>query len=226
MAQNDEKIEIESFQRRYKPQYHVTTDAAVFTIKDEALHVLLIKRKNPPFKESYALPGGFVEADEDLDRCAARELAEETNVKDIYLEQIGAFGNPSRDPRGRVITIAYLALIDWNKVNLAADTDAMRAEWLAVKRLPKLAFDHKDILESALDTLKDKIKNTSIAFQLLPKEFTLTELQKTHEAVLGMPIDKRNFRKKILSENFLVELKKTKMVGAHRPAKLYQFKEK
>jgi 8-oxo-dGTP diphosphatase len=207
-------------------KYFVTTDAVVFTVLNDSLKILLVKRKYPPFQGKLALPGGFVLEKENLEEGVSRELEEETNIKNIFLEQIGAYGEVKRDPRGRVITIAFLALIDGEKVKLHASTDAELAKWHEIDNLSGLAFDHKKIIEDGLKKLRQKIKNSSVAFQIMPDKFTLTDLQKTYEAVLGESLDKRNFRKKILEENILKELNENRMIGAHRPAKLYSFNNK
>ncbi len=204
----------------------VTVDIVIFTIKNNDLHVLLVKRKIPPFQGMWAIPGGFVLKDESLEEAARRELQEETGVRDVYLEQLYSFGEPKRDPRGHVITIAHTALIDWKTVELKATTDVEAADWYSVYNLPQLAFDHKKILDYALQRLRYKLEYTTVGFQLLPKKFTLTELQKVYEIILNKPLDKRNFRKKILTLSLLQQLNETKMEGVHRPARLYTFKKK
>ena len=204
---------------------HVAVDAVVFTIAHDDLKILLIQRKYDPFKGKFAIPGGFVHIDEELDRAAQRELEEETGVKNIFLKQLGAYGGVKRDPRGRVLSVAFLALIDYNN-KLKASTDAAAAEWFSVYDLPKVAFDHKNIIDDALKQLRYEIQTTNIAFQILPKKFTLTELQKVYEAVLDKKLDKRNFRKRIKELNMLIELNETKMEGAHRPAQLHSFSSK
>lgn len=201
----------------------VAVDIIIFTVDSKDLKVLLIKRKINPFKGMWAIPGGFVRQGETLEEAARRELREETNVSDIYLEQLYTFGDPGRDPRAWVITIAYFALISSDKREIKADTDAEDVAWYSMYDLPELAFDHSKILKYALERLRNKLTYTTIGFQLLPEKFTLTELQRVYEIILDRPIDKRNFRKKILSENMLIELSETKMDGIHRPARLYQF---
>jgi 8-oxo-dGTP diphosphatase len=204
----------------------VTVDIILFTVSDNDLKVLLVKRRLPPFKGMWAIPGGFVRKGETLEAAALRELREETNISDIYLEQLYSFGDPGRDPRMWVITIAYFALVSADKMELRADTDAEEAAWHSIYALPELAFDHKEILHYALERLRNKLEYTNVGFQLLPKKFTLTELQRLHEIILNRPLDKRNFRKKILSQGILKELDETKMEGVHRPARLYKFIEK
>ncbi|KAF0193407.1 MAG: NUDIX hydrolase [bacterium] len=203
----------------------VAVDTIIFTVRNKDLKVLLIKRKIEPFKGMWAIPGGFVRKGETLEEAARRELREETNVSNIYLEQLYTFGDPERDPRAWVVTVAYFALISSEQLEIKADTDAEDVDWYSMYNLPALAFDHEKILKYALERLRNKLNYTTVGFQLLPKKFTLTELQKVYEIILNRPIDKRNFRKKILSENMLIELLETKMDGVHRPARLYEFKE-
>ena len=203
----------------------VAVDAVVFTVRGDQLHLLLIKRKDAPFAQSYAIPGGFVRPDEELEDAARRELAEETNVKDIFLQQLGAYGGVRRDPRGRVLSIAFLALIKGNQ-DLRAATDAAEAKWFPSDDLPKLAFDHATIIADALKQLQYEIQTTNIAFQILPEKFTLSQLQQLYESILGKKFDKRNFRKRIKELSILQETKETFMDGAHRPAQLYRFASK
>ena len=203
----------------------VTVDIVIFTVMDKDLKVLLIKRKLPPFKDSWAIPGGFVKIDESLEDAALRELYEETNVSDVYLEQLYTFGEVERDPRMRVITVSYFALISSDRLELKASTDAIDVRWFSTKELPALAFDHKKIIDYAVTRVKYKLEYTSVGFQLLPEEFTLTELQKTYEIILDKELDKRNFRKKIMSLNILEDTGKKMMKSLHRPAKLYRFSQ-
>lgn len=201
----------------------VTVDVVILTIQDRDLKVLLVKRDVAPYKNWWALPGGFVRMTETLDAAARRELREETNVKDAYLEQLYTFGEPKRDPRTRVITVAYYALIPSDELDLAASTDVSEVQWFSVYDLPRLAFDHAKILECALQRIRNKIMYVPIAFQLLPEKFTLTELQQAYEVILNTTLDKRNFRKKILSSNVLRETREVRQEGRHRPAALYGF---
>lgn len=203
----------------------VAVDAVVFTVLNNDLKVLLIRRKNEPFKGKYALPGGFINADESAEDAVKRELCEETGVKDIFLKQIKTYTQPKRDPRGRVLSIAYLALIKPEQ-DLIAATDALTAEWKPVGALPELAFDHKGIINEALLQLRYEIQTTNIAYQILPERFTLTELQELYQKILEKDLDKRNFRKRLNELNILKETKETKMQGAHRPALLYSFRNK
>lgn len=211
------------------PRPSVTVDLVIFTIADNDLKVLLIRRAAEPFKDRWALPGGFVEIDESLETAAARELQEEAGVTDVYLEQLYTFGEPQRDPRGRTISVAYFALTDATGQRIRAASDATDAQWHSVfsSRLKaKLAFDHKQILEYAVWRLRNKIEWTTVGYELLPKKFTLSELQRVYEIILQKPVDKRNFRKKILAQGQIRELNETRSDGAHRPAKLYSFRKK
>jgi 8-oxo-dGTP diphosphatase len=197
----------------------------VFGLNDADLKVLLIQRDIPPFRGEWALPGGFVHLDESLEAAALRELQEETGVEKIFLEQLYTFGAIDRDPRERVVTVAYYALINLNEYSLKATTDARNAEWFPVAAVPQLAFDHAQILATALTRLKGKVRYEPIGFELLPKKFTLSQLQKLYETILGGPLDKRNFRKKILSMELLIELDEMEKDVPHRAARLYQFDE-
>ena len=199
----------------------VTVDIVIFTIQEGALKVLLVKRRIPPFFGQFAIPGGFVREHEDLDQAALRELQEETGVSDVYLEQLYSFGKPDRDPRGRVITVAYFALISVDR-KLKAGSDAAEADWYLMDDLPVLAFDHATILSYALERLRNKLEYTTVGFQLLPKKFTLTELQEVYEAILGKKLDKRNFRRKMSILRILKPLHEYRR-GGQRPAQLYRF---
>jgi 8-oxo-dGTP diphosphatase len=200
----------------------VTVDIVIFTIQSDSLKVLLIKRGVAPFRGQFAIPGGFVLENESLDQAALRELREETGVSDVYLEQLYSFGNPDRDPRARVITVAYYALISADRAPLVAGTDAAEANWWAVNKLPPLAFDHRKIVDYALERLRNKLEYTTVGFQLLPAKFTLTELQEVYEAILGKQLDKRNFRRKLALLKILKPLSEYRR-GGQRPARLYRF---
>ncbi|MFH1248631.1 MAG: NUDIX domain-containing protein [archaeon] len=202
----------------------VTVDIIIFTVLDSELKVLLVKRALPPFKDMWAIPGGFVRIKESIEDAAKRELREETGVEDVYLEQLYTFGDLSRDPRGRVITVSYFALMNSDDVRLEAKTDAKEARWFSVKELPKLAFDHDKILSYGLMRLRWKFEYTTVAFSLLPKKFTLTELQKIYETIFNKKFDKRNFRKKIISLNIVKSGEKKKDVS-NRPPQLYSLKK-
>jgi len=200
-------------------------DAVVFTVLNDSLKILLVQRKNNPFKNKFALPGGFVNADEELEDAVKRELEEETGVKDVFLKQLGTYGTIGRDPRGRVISNAFIALVNPN-YELVASTDAKQAKWFDIDTLPNLAFDHRKIINDALDELKFEIQTTNIAFQILPKRFTLTQLQQLYETILDKELDKRNFRKRIRKLELLNKTNQYYQDGAHRPALLYYFKDK
>jgi 8-oxo-dGTP diphosphatase len=202
----------------------VTTDVVLFTIRDEKLQLLLIRRGNPPFQGQWALPGGFVGLDEDIARCAQRELEEETGISDVYLEQLYTFGKPGRDPRERVISVAYYGLIPSDSIVLRPDTDAAEAAWFAFDELPALAFDHREIADKAYERLVAKLEYSTIAFQFLPAEFTLSELQDVYETIRSERLDKRNFRKWILGRNLIAETGDERRNGSHRPAKLFRNK--
>jgi 8-oxo-dGTP diphosphatase len=204
----------------------VTVDVVILTVRDGKLEVLLIKRKRWPFEGMWAIPGGFVNPDESLEDAAKRELEEETGVRDVYLEQLYTFGDPGRDPRTRVITVVYYALIRTDQLHIKANDDAADADWFSLYHLPTLAFDHRKILDYTLQRLRGKLEYTSIGFQLLANEFTLSELQAVYEAILDRPLDKRNFRRKVLQTGILEPTADTKREGQHRPARLYRFSPK
>jgi len=202
----------------------VTADVVIFNLAEQDLKVLLVCRGRPPFKGQWAIPGGFVDVHESIDDAARRELEEETGLRDVYLEQLYTFGKPQRDPRGRVITVAYFALVA-GEVPTHAGDDATAAAWHSVYALPALAFDHADILKYALQRLRYKLEYTSVGFELLPNEFTLTELQTAYEIVLGEKLDKRNFRRRILEAGVLAETNRQRAEGQGRPAQLYRYKK-
>ena len=204
------------------PHPAVTVDVVIFAILDDSLRILLIQRKNPPHQGSWALPGGFVDLDESLKHAAWRELKEETGIHAAYLEQIYTFGHPRRDPRGRVITVAYLALLPPDKIVADAGSDAELSRWFAVHALPELAFDHPKIIARALYRLKEKIVDPAVAFQLLPETFTLPELRGAIEIIRGEPMDRRNFRKRMLQQGLIAPTGEVARRGAHRPAKIYR----
>ncbi len=202
----------------------VSVDIVIFTIQDNELKVLLVNRGIEPFKGKWAIPGGFVRIGESLEDAAMRELEEETGVKDVYLGQLYTFGNPKRDPRGRVITVTYMALVNSDRIKLHAASDASEAEWFSVRKLPSLAFDHRKILDYALKRLKWKFEYTTVAFSLLPKKFPISHVQRIYEIVFNKKFDKRNFKKKLLSLNILKEEGIKKDVS-HRPPMLYSLKK-
>jgi 8-oxo-dGTP diphosphatase len=211
--------EVESF---FKSAFSV--DNVIFGFDDGELKVLLIHRGAAPFKGKWALPGDLVYPNEDLDTAAGRVLEQLTGLRNVYLEQVQTFGAVDRHPLGRVITIAYYSLIKISDFNVTPASFAQSASWRSISEVHELAFDHNEILDSCLRRLRHKVRMAPVGFELLPPKFTLTELQHLYEAVLSPArLDKRNFRKKILSMNLLVELDEVQEGVAHRPAKLYQF---
>ena len=212
----------------YDPSHErpaVTVDVVIFSLVEHDLEVLLIKRKYPPFADMWAIPGGFVRVNESLEEAAARELEEETGVTPGYMEQLFTFGNPNRDPRTRVITVAYFALVPYDAIQHRPGSDATETRWFSAFDLPELAFDHQEILNYGLTRLRYKLEYTSVGFELLPDVFTLSELQKAYEIILGEKLDKRNFRRKILSASILEETGKKKKEAEGRPAKLYRYRQ-
>ncbi|MBI1731310.1 MAG: NUDIX hydrolase [Gammaproteobacteria bacterium] len=207
------------------PHPAVTTDVVIFTIDEDSLKVLLVRRGHGPFEDRWALPGGFVEIDEDLESCALRELAEETGVTGVFLEQLYTFGAPQRDPRERVITVAYYALVPIDRLHPRPASDARDVGWFCCDSLPALAFDHADIVRMAQQRLCAKLQYSTIALQFMPGRFTLGELQRVYEIILGEPLDKRNFRKRLRAYDCLVDTGQQRRNGNHRPARLYTVKE-
>ncbi len=204
----------------------LTVDAVVFGLDDEDLKILLIRRDLEPFQGKWALPGGFVRVEESLEEAVRRELQEETGVAQLFLEQLYTFGDVDRDPRERVVTVAYYALVKLSDHRVKAATDARDAAWFAVSEARGLAFDHDRIVATALERLKGKVRYQPIGFELLPPQFTLSQLQRLYETILEKSLDKRNFRKKILSMDLLVALEEVQKDVAHRAARLYRFDRK
>jgi len=204
--------------------FAVATDVVLFTVRQDRLQLLLIRRRHPPFRDCWALPGGFVAADENLDHCAARELREETGIDSAYLEQLYTFSRPDRDPRRRVISTAYYALLPARQLHPRAASDASACGWFRCDRLPPLAFDHADIIAMARDRLYAKLDYSTIAFQLLEPTFTLGEAQRVHEIILGRRLDKRNFRRRMLASTCLHDTGESVRNG-HRPARLYALRQ-
>jgi 8-oxo-dGTP diphosphatase len=223
----------------------LTVDCVVFGLDDRGLHVLLVERGAPPFEGDWALPGGFVHVDETLEEAARRELSEETGLTDVFLEQLYTFGALDRDPRDRVVSVAYYALTNIRDHRVRAATDARDAAWFKVvgdqgqarrqslrTRIGEapdplaLAFDHDEIIETAIERIRGKIAYRPIGFELLPKKFTLTQLQHLYETILHRELDKRNFRKKVLSLGLLVELNELEKDVPRRRARLYRFDKK
>jgi len=206
----------------------VAVDCVIFglDLAERQLKVMLIERDLEPFAGTWAVPGGFVRAGESLEGAAERELDEETSIKDVFLEQLYTFGDQGRDPRGWVISVAYYALVSPESHHVIARTDARRADWFNVEVLPTLAFDHSQIIESALARLRGKLTYAPIGFELLPKKFTIRQLQILYEIVLGRNLDNRNFRKKIFAMDVLKELDEMQQGVPHRAARLYRFDER
>ncbi len=208
------------------PQIKLTVDAIVFGYNAGKISILLIQRKYDPFKGRWAIPGGFVLEEESLEEAVHRELKEETGVSINYLEQLYTFGAVERDPRGRVVSVAYFGLIQPDGHTLEASTDAALAQWFEIDDLPELSFDHRLILKVAIERLKGKITYEPIGFELLETKFPFSDLEKLYTTLLGRPVDRRNFRKKINSLNILDELDEKVSLGAGRPASLFKFNEK
>jgi len=202
----------------------VTVDVVIFTLQERELHVLLVKRKHWPFEGRWAIPGGFVNMNESLDLAARRELEEETGIRDIYLEQLYTFGEPKRDPRTRVISVAYIALVSADTQTLRVSDESIDVRWFPVRALPQpLAFDHDAILAAGLDRLRSKLEYTTLAFQLLPEVFSILELKHIYEQILGEPLDKGNFYRKIKDSNVLEDTG-LRREGRGRPTSLYRFR--
>ena len=212
------------------PRPAVTVDVVLFTIRGGELAVLMIRRGGAPFKGQWALPGGFVEENESLERAAARELEEETGIDQAALEQLGAFGDPGRDPRGHTVSVAFYAFLVAPARPVAAD-DAADAQWVTVASLARsrVAFDHARIIALAVARLREHLvfgarePQVRAALELVPARFTLSELQHVHEAVLGRQLDKRNFRAKLLVRKLVEPVASAHRTGRHRPAQLYRW---
>ena len=199
-------------------------DVLIFTVSEGGLKVALIKRGIEPFRGRWALPGGFVLENESLEDAALREVREEAGVMDVFLEQFQTFGDPDRDPRQRVITVAYFALVPSEDIHLSASTDAADVRWFSISNTPSLAFDHDRILAAGVARLRSRLEDSAIAAALLPARFRLADLQKVYEAILGRSLDKRNFRKRILSLGMVEPTESIDSGGAHRPARLFRFR--
>jgi len=209
-----------------RARYPISVDSVIFGLAEGELKIALIERKNLPFMGMWALPGGFMEGDETVEETALRELKEETGIEKVYLEQFHVFSKRGRDPRGPTLTVALFALIRSDQCKLVATGDASAAKWWPAYALPPLAFDHDQICAKALDALRDALKTRPLAFELLPKAFTLYQLQDLYEQVFGISIDKRNFRKKVQKMDFICASGKKTEGGRHRPAMLYRYDAK
>ena len=200
--------------------HEITVDVVILTIINNAIQVLLVKRLNEPFKDKWAIPGGYVRLSENLDQAALRVLKQRTNVDNIYLEQLYTFGDPLRHPNSRVITCAYFALVRAEDIKIISSPEL---GWQQVSDLPPLAFDHKEIIQYSLKRTRERLEICPVAYQLLNEKFTLTEMQKSYELIMDKKLDKRNFRKKALATDGLIELDEYTKSSSKRPARLYTF---
>ncbi len=208
------------------PRPALTSDCVLFGFDEGELKLLLIQRAEEPFKNKWALAGGFVNQDESTEDAARRTLSEKANVGKVYLEQLYTFSNLDRDPRGWVVSVAYYALVKLADYKIKAGRDTEDAKWVAVSAIPKLAFDHNEIVKTAITRLRGKVRYQPVGFELLPAKFTLTQLQHLYEAILGETLDKRNFRKKISSMGLLTALDEKETNVAHKAARFYSFDKK
>lgn len=211
-----------SIKKKYKFAV-IATDIVIFTVAEDSLKVLLIKMKKHPFEGYWAAPGGLVKPRESVDSSAERNLKEKTGLSGVYLEQLYTFGRVARDPFGRVVSVAYYALIPSGGIKLKTTKEYEDVKWFEVRGLPKLAYDHREIIAMAIARLQERLGSTNVAYSLLPRQFTLTGLQKVYEIILGRKLDKRNFRKKFLSTSLIRRIGHKTSGGAHRPAELYEF---
>ena len=207
-------------------KFSLTTDCVIFGFDGGELKLLLIEREKDPFKNKWALPGGFVFIKETTEECAKRILLEKAGIKNVFIEQLYTFSEADRDPRERIISVAYFALVNKHQFEIIAGRDTVKAEWFEISDLPKLAFDHSKIVKKAFERLKGKVSYQPIGFELLNEKFTLTQLQSLYEAILEVSIDKRNFRKKILGMGLLKELNEKEINVAHKAARYYSFDNK
>ncbi len=200
----------------------LTTNIVVFSLRDEQLNLLLVRRRNPPFQGYWSLPGGVVGENEDIEANAMRKLEEGTGVSGVYLEQLSTFGVPERDPRERVVAVAYYALVPSKRLRLRTDEDSEGVGWFALNELPELAFDHGEMVGTAHQRLAAKLDYSTIAFQFMPDRFTLSDLQKVFQIILNCDLDKRNFRKRMLAMDQIRQTPEVRRNGSHRPARLYR----
>ncbi len=205
------------------PYVVVATDVVIFTVKDGQLQALLIKMKKSPFKDFWAAPGGLVKPHESVDDAAYRIVAEKAGVKNVFLEQLYTFGKAERDPFGRVVSVAYFALVPRSLLHIHTTAEYADIAWFPIKKLPKLAYDHAEVLKQAVKRLQIKLSYTNIIYSLLPENFSLSELQAMYEVVLARKLDKRNFRKKIQALGLVKNTGKKRSNGASRPAELFTF---
>ena len=203
----------------------VTVDLVIFTVNDDTLKVMLVKRVEEPFADSWSIPGGFLKVGESLEDAALRVLKEKAGVENVYVEQLYTFGDPDRDPRARVITVTYFALIPWKDLIQSTSDRVPDLMWSSVNYLPKLAFDHREIVEYAVRRVRAKASYSNIVYSLMPRQFRLSELQRMYEIIIDEKLDKRNFRKRMLATGLLQETGRKDIAGAHRPAMLYKFKK-
>lgn len=206
-------------------QIIIATDIVIFTIEQDQLKVLLIKRENEPFKNCWALPGGFIWENETPEKAALRVLREKTGATNVYVEQLYTFAGTNRDPRGNIISITYFALAPINKIRISSP-ESQTPTFYSIKKLPKLAFDHKKIISYALKRLRSKLEYTNTVYSFLPRYFTLQDLQKAYEIILDRKLDKRNFRKKFLQLGLIKSTRKLHKGTRQRPAQLYQFRSR
>ena len=202
--------------------HEITVDTVILTIKNNALQALLIRRDREPFKDKWAIPGGYVRMSENLEQAAVRVLKEKTDVDNVYLEQLYTFGDPLRHPDSRVITCVYFALVRYEDVKVVASDDVA---WYPIDDLPPLAFDHNEIIDYTRARVRLSLKTCPVAYQLLKEKFTLTEMQRVYELIMGKKLDKRNFRKKVLGTEGLITLDEFTKASSKRPARLYQYKQ-
>lgn len=205
-------------------QYYVSVDCVIFGLREGKLNILLIKRRMMPGRDKWSLMGGFVEKEESLDEAAKRVLHQLTGLENVYMEQVGAFGEIDRDPGARVISVAYCALLNYDEQDHKRVTEN-NAQWIPLDEMPQLFFDHPQIVDKALQYLRRQVHRKPVVFKFLPELFTLSQLQSVYEAILGEKLDKRNFRKRIMEVYDLEKTDKIDKTGSKRGATLYHFRE-